>query len=90
MKTIKKKVDLILTSSDFESYTGLGCDKYSYHFEGKEFIPNIDSLEFYIEAEEPETIKEFRKVHELSSKELVEWLNSNYSKQLTYTFKGIK
>tara|TARA_R110000764_G_scaffold237283_2_gene333289 strand:- start:381 stop:632 length:252 start_codon:yes stop_codon:yes gene_type:complete len=83
MKTIKKKVDLILTSSDstvIDSSGSLGVIEHGYHFSSKEFIPNIDSLEFHVEFEEPETLKEFKKVHDLSSVELVGWLNKNYEK----------
>ena len=83
MKTIKKKVDLILTSSDrtvVDSNSLFDIVEYSYHFASKGFIPNIESLEFYVEVKEPETLKEFKKVHDLSSLELVGWLNKNYEK----------
>ena len=80
MKTIKKKLDLTLTSSEFDTYLDLGCSKYKYYFESKEFIPNIDSLEFHVQVNMPETLKEFKKVHDLSSLELVDWLNKNYEK----------
>ena len=83
MKTIKKKVDLILTSSDctvVDSNSSFAIVEHSYHFASKGFIPNIESLEFYVEVKEPETLKEFKKVHDLSSVELVDWLNKNYEK----------
>ena len=83
MKTIKKKVDLILTSSDrtvVDSNSSFGIVEHNYHFASKGFIPNIESLEFYVEVKEPETLKEFKKVHDLSSVELVGWLNKNYEK----------
>ena len=81
MKTIKKKVDLILTSSDrtvVDSNSLFDIVEHNYNFASKGFIPNIESLEFYVEVKEPETLKEFKKVHDLSSVELVDWLNKNY------------
>ena len=80
MKTIKKKIDLTLTSSEFDIYPDLGCSKYGYYFKSKQFISNIDSLEFHVQVNMPETLKEFKKVHDLSSVELVDWLNKNYEK----------
>ena len=39
---------------------------------------DIRKVHFYYEKQIPENMGEFRKLHNISSKELLEWLNENY------------
>lgn len=81
MKTKKKKV--LLTPESVERRSS-SCDLmfpqgvFYYTFSSREHIPNIETMEHFIEVEEAETLKEFRKLKDVSKEELVEFLNQNF------------
>ena len=82
MKTVKKQVHLNLESMslDQEGRCSFGTTDYRfrYEFTGYDNLDNIDTLEVFIEVEEPETIKEFLCENDITKKDLVKWLNKNY------------
>ena len=43
---------------------------------------DVENLILYEKIQIPETLKEFREVHNLSKEELVNWLNENYGKSV--------
>jgi hypothetical protein len=84
MKTVKKQVQLNLESVSMEQRDqcswGRPESRFTYEFTGYGHLPNIETLEFFVEVEEPETLAEFRQQKELTKTGLVEWLNKNYKR----------
>jgi len=81
MKTVKKQVQLNLEQVSMERNEcsfGRPESRFTYEFTGYGHVPNIETLEFFVEVEEPETLKEFRQQKGITKTELVEWLNKNY------------
>ena len=83
MKTVKKKIELDIESTEMMG----GCSSWLSDSVGSRFrhtfisngiIPNLETIECFVEVEEPETIKEFLQEKQLSKTELIEWLNKNY------------
>jgi len=87
MKTIKKEVNLELLEStmNIDSNMSGGLfgpfpvvrNKQKLTFNCYEFLDPRD-LTHFIDVEIPETLKEFREHHEISKKDLIDWLNKNY------------
>ena len=85
MKTVKKKLDLTV---HLEKVKGLGCgwdndylrNEYTYTIITYKPIENLDTIEFYVEVDEPETLKEWLNETGIPKKHLVDWLNKNYKK----------
>lgn len=84
MKKVKKKV--YLNPADMEIIR-VGCGpeesqvyEYRYTFTTHSQIPNMETLEHFVEVEEPETLAEFRQQAGITKYDLVEWLNKNYHK----------
>ena len=82
MKKVKKQIHLRLDKVNLNQnggcYLGRPENRYTYEFSGHGYIENIDTLEAFVEVEEPETIAEFREQKDLTKTELVDWLNKNY------------
>ena len=82
MKKVKKRVNLNIELTEINCY-GNDCNylsrqnEFIYRIQTNEQI-DLETIEFYVEVEEPETYKEFKKEHNLNSKQLIEWLNKNY------------
>ena len=82
MRKEKRQVELHLSEMSSETIV---CDSYgetvrnecTYVFKGDNFI-DVDTLKHFVEVDVPETISEFRKMHDLSKDELLEWLKENY------------
>ena len=72
MRKVKKEVKLQLEQVETT------CNSQVLTLSTHEYIGDIHSLQYYIEKEEPETLKEFKDIHKLSGKNLVKWLNKNY------------
>ena len=71
-----KKIELKPLQVDMAN-CGWGETVWSYMFSSEEYF-NPKKMDFYVEHEEAENMGEFRKLHNISSKELLEWLNENY------------
>jgi len=85
MKTVKKQVSLKLEELEMNregcgSMNYEGSVEYKYTFTTYQQIPNIETLQHFVEVQEPETVKEFREENNLSKDELTKWLNKNYHK----------
>ena len=84
MKKVKKRVQLNLESISSEplhcSFTLDDRRELTYKFTTYEHIPNPQSMEFYVEVEEPETLKEWLEEKGIQKNELVDWLNENYKR----------
>ena len=81
MKTVKKKFELEHNSTEIELNNcmfGGSTKRYIYTFSSSELLPNIETMECFVEVEEPETLKEFLEENNIPKKELVQWLNKNY------------
>lgn len=81
MKTVKKKLDCSVESVSMEKMECLwGGDRpvYTYTIKTNSYIPNIETLELFVDVEEPETLAEFREQKDITKVELVDWLNKNY------------
>jgi hypothetical protein len=82
MKTLMTKVDVKnkkwnLIRNGCCEMTNLKPEENEYSFLSDEFC-DIRNLHLYYEKQIPENMGEFRKLHNISSKELLEWLNENY------------
>lgn len=82
MKKGKKKVDLHWehTTLDHDFFLPHIIQEYTYVFKSNENI-DVRNLECFIEIDVPETISEFREMHNLSKGDLIEWLNENYKNE---------
>ena len=82
MKKVNKETDLNLVSLESMNHEcfsfGVGV-KYTYVFESSKYYPH-DSLKVFYEADEAETIKEFRELNNLDKCDIVDFLNKNYKK----------
>jgi len=73
MNKIKKSVPIQMNGANMGDFG----DMITYEIQS--YYPLEACLrEIFIEVDEPETIKEFLKVHNITKTELVEWLNQNY------------
>ena len=82
MKTMTKEVKLNYESCSREMVGGT-CFRepqfyYHYTFTSNELIPNPETIQAFVEVEVPETIKEFKQHNDMTSRELLDWLNENY------------
>jgi hypothetical protein len=82
MKIVKKKLHISLENTTITATYDPMLDKQIYKYNvtllsDKCYI-NINSIECFIESEEPETFKEFKDKNNINSKNLVSWLNKNY------------
>ncbi|MCP5063616.1 MAG: hypothetical protein GY936_14310 [Ignavibacteriae bacterium] len=76
MKKGKKKV--IANIQDFSvDISSFGSPVFTYTFTTRKEI-STETLECYVEIDVPETLAEFRDLHEYSKEDLLEWLNENY------------
>ena len=81
MKTVKKKLDCSIESLSMEQMECVWGDTrpiYTYKLVTNKYIPNIETLELFVDVDEPENLKEFRTQKDLTKIELVDWLNKNY------------
>ena len=81
MKKVKKEVSISLDSVSMEridSCFGNESSRYTYEMSSRTHVPNIETLEFFVEVEEAETLKEFRELKNITKVELIDWLNKNY------------
>jgi hypothetical protein len=76
MKTEKKQVYLKPYEVELVRPSGEGGD-WKYTFTLDKFI-DVHNMEHFIEVDVPENMGEFRKLHCVASKDLLEWLNKNY------------
>ena len=76
MKKITTEVEIKFERSNcISTYFG---HYYEYTFSSKEPL-DFDKMKFIKEEEEPENMGEFRKLNNISSKELLKWLKENYN-----------
>ena len=85
MKTVKKKLDLTMHLEKAECFGTEWNDVYSnneytYSVVTNKPIENVDTLEFYVDVDEPESLKEWLKETGIPKKELLDWLNKNFKK----------
>tara|TARA_R110000851_G_scaffold263167_3_gene415687 strand:- start:647 stop:892 length:246 start_codon:yes stop_codon:yes gene_type:complete len=80
METVKKKIDFKLCEFNIESNRVDSGFRYRYEIGlyCDDFIDNFESVEFFIDTEEPETLKEFLETNNIKKSVLVDWLNKNY------------
>lgn len=78
MKKVRQKIEVEPESAVVHSsVTAPGFTKYEYTFSSPEHI-SLPTVEVTHEVDVPETLKEFREMHDLTKERLVEWLNKNY------------
>jgi hypothetical protein len=84
---MKKKIvevpgeDILSTEVNYEGGFGFSSDKtFTASFTTKKFVGPPEALKLFTEVDVPETLKEFRELHDLSKEELLQWLNNNYKK----------
>ena len=90
MKTVKKQIYLNINLEEVTRDSGHSCfdiksTRFKYSIGTNSYIENLETLEHFIEVEEPETLKEFLDVNEIKKKDLVKWLNINYKKNYENT-----
>ena len=80
MKIVKNKIDIKVSEMNVTNeMDAIGCGfHYDLSFYSNEFVADYKSLEIYVDAYEPETIKEFKDSKNLKTKDLINWLNENY------------
>lgn len=80
MKKVLKKVEAIIQMT--EMGVEHNCAYTRFEIECPTLYDRSSELnaEFYVEVEQPETLKEFLKVKNLKKKQLVNWLNENYKR----------
>ena len=84
MKKVKKQIQLNFESMSTDLSYDDGFPKmlkdcgFVYKFFSKELILKPENLEFFIEIEEPQTLKEFIENENLTKGDLLDWLKENY------------
>lgn len=76
------KKELRELNATIEGITGNHCvydelTTISLEYKIHEMV-DVNSLKLYVSEDVPETLKEFREMHNISKKDLVKWLNENY------------
>lgn len=82
MKTLLTKVKVTnkewnLKRSGCYEMTNFNTSENEYSFLSDDFM-DLDKVHLYYEKLIPENMGEFRKLHNIDSKQLLEWLNENY------------
>jgi hypothetical protein len=82
MKKVKKKIELNLQLEELSIDNYMCGDRsqnvtYKYSVNPNEFV-DLETLECFVEIEEPETLKEWLDKNKMPKKALLDWLIKNY------------